>query len=584
MTPAQDAAACMASFCAHLALSGVTDAYVSPGSRSTPLALALWRHPGIAVHVRVDERSAAFAALGAGKVTGRPAVVACTSGTAAANLHPAVVEAHHSGVPLIVATADRPPELQGRGAPQTVEQTHIFGGAVAHYADAGLPGPDGADRDWFAHLACRLVAYATGATGAGAAPVHVNLPFREPLAAPPAVAKVQRARPVVHPASPAEPAPGTIEDLAATVTGAARGLLVLGATTADPSEARRLRDGVVGFAGATGWPVVAEAPSQARFGLPSHVPVIANHDLVARGGSTVQPPRPQAVLRVGAWPVSKPLAAWIGSAVRHVHLCGSGGWSDPMGAVTDVVTADPAATLTALARRVEGRCVAPDAWRAILEQADEVAAAAIADHATAEGRAVASALAGAEATGALLCVSASMPLRDLDTHTPATSLPVCVVANRGANGIDGVLSTAAGAAAASHLPAVAVLGDVAFRHDALALSDAVADHSALAAVVIDNGGGGIFSFLPQAEIVEPRAFDALFGTPPGIDIAGLAAACGASHVTCTPDGVAKAVETIVREGRVGVVVVESERGANAAAHQALWAASAAAFDECALFE
>lgn len=551
-------ASCMAAFVAELACAGVRRAVVSPGSRSTPLTLAFAAHPQVDVAVSPDERRAGFWALGAAKVGGYPVAVVCTSGTAAANLHPAVVEADHAGIPLVVCTTDRPPELHGRGATQTVEQSDMFGTSVRIGVDAGLPG-DAADiESWFRLLACRIAATATAPLPG---PVHVNLPLRPPLDVGQAAEVLPRSFTVVHDQPPGPPGAASVEGLAAAVRAARRGLLVCGWTPPVDARAVALRQAVAAFAAATGWPVVAEAASQVRFG--TDAPVVAGHDLICRAGAGV----PDVVVRVGGWPVSTALAASIAAADVHVHLAASPGWSDPDGVVTDRVTADAAATLTVLAAAV-GDCRVDLAWLRRWREAGDAAQAVLEHAPPGEGAAVAGA--AQAATGAVLCVGASMPLRDVDTYALPGAGPELVVANRGANGIDGFVSTAAGAAWASGRPVVAVCGDVTFAHDGLALADAVGTGVDFVVVVIDNAGGGIFSFLPQARMGLGADFDRYFATPPGLDLAHLAAATGAGFVQAEPEDVAAAVRRALSAGGVTVVAVPSDRDANVAAHEAVW--------------
>lgn len=564
----------MAAFVGELAASGVTRAVIAPGSRSTPITLALAAHPHIDVAVTYDERRAGFCALGAAKVTGIPVAIVCTSGTAAANLHPCAVEADLAGVPLILCTTDRPPELHGRGAAQTVDQQGMFGRSVRMTVDAGVPTDAPADVDWFRHLACRLVATATSLTPG---PVHLNLPLRPPLAVRAEPEVLERPGTVVHAAHPAPPDAAATELLARTVRSARRGLLVCGWTPPVPEASGDLRRAVAELALATGWPVVAEATSQVRFG--SGVHVVSSHDAVCRAGARWRPPTPDVVVRVGGWPISTPLGDVIGATPRHVHVATSPGWSDPDGVVSDRVTADPAATLGVLADACRGRCATEDGWSAAWHAADVAALDVLAAHATDEGAAVAGATAAAGDACAILVVGPSMPLRDVDTHTRAGPGPSLIVANRGANGIDGVVSTAVGAAWATAQPVVAVCGDVTFAHDAMALGDAVAAGVTLAIVVVDNGGGGIFSFLPQADMGLDAEFERLFRTPPRLGLADLAAAAGAEFATATPAATCAAVEAALARGGVTVVTVDCEGDDNVHAHHALWATVAQRLEE-----
>jgi 2-succinyl-5-enolpyruvyl-6-hydroxy-3-cyclohexene-1-carboxylate synthase len=569
-----------ATFCATLvdewARCGVVHAVVSPGSRSTPLALALASDDRIAVHVHHDERSAGFVALGIGAASGHPAVVLTTSGTAAAELHPAVVEAHQGSVPLVVATADRPPELQQVGAPQTIDQVHLFSRAVRWFAEPGVPSASG--RHAWRSLAARSVAEATtGPLGPG--PVHLNLAFREPLVGTPGVLPAGRAddrrfhttvgaRGVLDPAG--------IERLAALLQGD-RGLIVAGAGCGDPEL-------VLTLARHAGWPVVADSRSGCRIDDPL---AICAADAVLRHDPTAARLRPEVVVHLGAPPASKVLEQRLGewSAVE-VSVDRHGRWFDPGHRRAHVLHADPSAVTAELVAIVGHRTPEREAWSAAWTAAESAAQAAIAlvldrqDELTEPG--AARAVVAALPIGATLMVSSSMPIRDLEWYGGVQG-DLRVLANRGANGIDGVVSTAVGAAladAAVGLPTVVLVGDVAFLHDSNALLGLAARCVDLTIVVIDNDGGGIFSFLPQADLLDDHRFEQLFGTPHGVDLVGIAAAHGIVTVEpATAHDLPTAVAASVGAGGVRVVRVPTDRRANVVMHQELHAAVAAALGE-----
>jgi 2-succinyl-5-enolpyruvyl-6-hydroxy-3-cyclohexene-1-carboxylate synthase len=560
----------------ELARGGVTDACLAPGSRSALLALALAEHPGVRVHVHLDERSAAFFALGAARRSGRPVVVACTSGTAAANLHPAVLEAHHARVPLLVLTADRPPELRDTGANQTVDQLRLYGGAVRWFCEAGLPadGP-GAGRYWRA-LAARA---ASAATGPPAGPVHLNLAFAEPLVpaqlgGEPAPGRADGAPWTASTAAPRTPAAAEVDAVAARVRAAPRGLLVVGWGAALSCAAADA------FALASGWPVLADPLSGLRRG--PHA--VAAYDLLLGAPGFAAAHRPDLVVRVGAAPTSKRLTGWLDASVAQVLVDPDGAWPDPGRAAAARLVADPSTVLGAVATALAGTPGPAggagwlDAWRS----ADALARSAVdrlldgADEPF-EGR-VARDLVAALPDGATLVVGSSMPVRDLDAFGPARE-GLAFVANRGASGIDGFVATALGVAAGGGGPVVALCGDLTFLHDATSVLGAGRRPAPVVFVVCDNDGGGIFSFLPQAELPEPL-FELLFGTPHGLDLGALAAAAGlACHRVGRAADLAPALDAALASGRTTVLLVPSSRAANVARHREVASAVAEALGD-----
>ena len=568
-----------ASFCAALVdewqRGGVCAAVVSPGSRSTPLALAL-AASSVALHVVLDERSAAFVALGLARGTGRPAVLLCTSGTAAANFHPAVAEADLDRVPMIVCTADRPPELHGIGAPQAIDQQRLFARSPRWFCDPGVA--DEANRDAWRSVGARSVIEATaGPSGPG--PVHLNLPFREPLVGTascvpegrPGGAPWHRSATGVRVMAPLDAA-----SLRATVDGA-RGVIVAGGGIADPAI-------VIEMAALLEWPLLADPRSGCR--VPDDV-VISTADAFLRDATIAEELRPHVVLRVGGSPASKVLGQWLGTAAVDVLVDPYAAWVDPRRSAALVVAAD----LDRIAAVLAGARPAAPEWLSRWKVAQRAAADAIAtlldgvDDPDPDGQAtllrepaIARALLAAVPDGGHLVVSSSMPVRDVEWFG-APRRGVTVHANRGANGIDGVVSTILGVAAAGVGPTVGLLGDLAFLHDVSGLVWAASGSVDATIVVVDNGGGGIFQFLPQASsaaIGRPR-FETLFGTPQGVDVAAVARGFG--HRVAEVDNIA-GLRDAVRVGflRAGldVVVIRTDRVANVEGHDMLNAAVIAA--------
>lgn len=554
-----------ATFCATLAdewvRCGVTDVVVAPGSRSTPLALALAGQPGLRVHVHHDERSASFLALGFGLATRRPAVVLCTSGTAAANFHPAVVEAHQGEVPLIVCTADRPPELRDVGAPQTIDQDRLYTTSVRWFHDPGVP--DEATRRSWRSIAGRAVA---DALAPRPGPVHLNLPFRDPLVGEAGPLPDGRSSGWTGSLVGAPSLSAAQLDQVAAVLDQPRGVIVAGEGAGDPAAVHAL-------AAATGWPVLADPRSGCRVPAPA---TVAAFDALLRHERFAADHTPTVVLRLGAPPASKVLAQWVAvSGAAQVHVQPTATWVDPDRDLARRVVADPTLVCSLLASRLRGASGTP--WAARWERAEGRAQSAIDEvlghqpwptepH-------VARATLAAVPEGSSLVVSSSMPVRDLEWYG-APRRGVRVLANRGANGIDGVVSTAVGVALAGG-PTALLIGDVALLHDTNGLLGLAARGVDLTIVCVDNRGGGIFSFLPQATAVPAERFEQLFGTPHDVDLVALA---GAHGITCDvvgeAGGVGAAVGSSMAAGGVRLVLVRTDRAVNVAVHAELNAAVA----------
>ena len=561
-------------FADELARCGLREAVIAPGSRSTPLAMALHaleRDGRIRLHVRIDERSASFVALGLAKASRRPVAVLCTSGTAAANFHPAVIEADESGVPLLVLTADRPPELRGTGASQTIDQVKMYGSAVRWYAEAEVPQPRQGAVAYWRSLACQAWAQAAGDAGTFPGPVHVNLPFRDPLVPDGDKAWVEPldGRPdgaawtvVAHSARTAP----TVE-----LPWTARGLVVCGDGDYDAQA-------LVELAERAGWPVLAEPSSGARQGpnaLTGYQYLLASKPFMAAY-------RPDVIVSGGRPGLSRPQSALLGLArsgepVRHVVVAqGPGRWADPQRAATDVAAA---VRLTGAARAAHA---GPGGWLARWQRGDAVALAAVdavLEAAVGDDEAplteqlpaeqllteplLARELLAALPERALLWAGNSLSVRDIDLLMPPRT-DVRVLASRGASGIDGTASTAAGAAlahaaAADGAPSFALIGDLALLHDAAGLAIGPGEpRPDLCLVVVNNDGGGIFEALEPAAF--PGPFERVFGTPHGASLELLAAAFGVPYTLVErPGELAKAIPG------TGLRIIEArtDRAANA---------------------
>ena len=523
------------------------------------MALALAGRTDVAVHVVHDERSAGFMALGLGLASAVPAALLCTSGTAATHFHAAVVEADLSGVPMLVLTADRPPELQGIGAPQTIDQVELYGGVVRRYADSGVALLAAADT--WRHLAAD---WWMSAVGPEFGPVHLNLPFREPLVG----------------AALELPAVDESHDLAvADVVGddwfMMRPDLVGLAAMLDVEHGVIIAGGGVDSAEAVGelaaalqWPVLADP----RSGCRHLAQAVSCFDSLLRHQPFADEYSPRAVLHLGEAPASKVLGQWLQACgAVHVQVHSQRRTIDPLGIVTERVYGKPSTVCAELVPLVKGATGTP--WLARWQQAERLGQAALSEVLAAESEltepSAARALSGA---GATLVVSSSMPIRDVEWFgLPGVS--TVVLANRGANGIDGVIATGIGVAAGCGSSTIVYLGDVAFCHDQSSLTALAGRNLPLTIVVSDNDGGGIFSFLPQATTLGAERFEQLFGTPHGTDIVALARAHGLG--ACTVSSAAQ-LSAAVADPAVTVVRFQSERAQNVLLHDRLHDAVAAA--------
>jgi 2-succinyl-5-enolpyruvyl-6-hydroxy-3-cyclohexene-1-carboxylate synthase len=639
-------------FVAELVRAGVAHACIMPGARSTPLALTLATHSGLRAWSHIDERSGAFFALGIAKATRRPVVVVCTSGTAAANLLPAAVEAFYAHVPLLLLTADRPPELRDCGAPQTIDQIKLYGTHVKWFAEVGMA--DAGPR-YFRTLARQAAARAC-ATPPG--PVHLNFPFREPLMptsmSPPVEETVDKrephpsrrsqekgppqgernlffednnrtARPEEAPAfgvvskpvlsaveggarwrestlsetesasaadGPSRPSTlvpdvipsppeSAVQALAAALAATSRGLIVCGPQDGDAD----FPAAVVGLATLVGYPVLADPMSQVRSGTHDTSLVIDAYDVLFRDGAFAHGFGPELVLRFGALPMSKPFATFLQQhpSCRQIVVDPLTPWNDPTSTAAELLPWDPVVTCAAVSRHfgstidrssgswlTEWLAAAGRARRAIegeIESLNELF----------EGKVFAE-LARLLPDGTGLYAGNSMPIRDLDAFWPVGPRRIRFLCNRGANGIDGFISSGLGAAAVSEHPLVIVTGDVAFYHDLNGLLAAKRHGVRATIIVINNDGGGIFSFLPQGACGDQVA--EYFFTPHGLDFCGAAEMYGCVFTRVTSwEQFRSAVVASLHAQRTTVIEVPSDRRRNLDLHRRIWAAATAALGE-----
>ncbi len=572
----------------ELAAAGVHHVVVSPGSRSAPLALAAASCAILRDHSVLDERSAAFFALGLAKTLREPVALVCTSGTAAANYLPAAVEAHYARASLLLLTADRPPERRDCGAPQTIEQPGLYGRYVRYAVD--VPSPELSDVAFrtLRALVCRALA---ASQGLQPGPVHLNLPFREPLdptTVPdemhaleklPALAREGRSSdPFIHVSRSPEivPAAAQVDALAEWLGGEERGWIVVGPLDADDALAAAL----VRLTDAVGWPVFVDALSGLRAG--THAPALAvdAYDAVLRAKPLLDPRPPRRVLRLGALPTSKPLWEQLEAHPEiDLRVVDPVSWSEPSAFARELLRVDPRLLAEALLPRLRPR--APSAFGKRWIEAGRRARRAIDARLDAEHRltepAASADLARALPPGGTLFVASSMPVRDVDLFWPQSGPPVRILANRGANGIDGTLSSALGVSQATAGPFAALVGDLALLHDLGGLVTARATGARGAIVVVDNQGGGIFELLPAASSVPRELFERHLGTPQSVDLRG--AVEGLGFEWRDPDSRDEFVEVCraaVRGSELCFVRLRTDRRENARLHHELHAAAAAA--------
>jgi 2-succinyl-5-enolpyruvyl-6-hydroxy-3-cyclohexene-1-carboxylate synthase len=558
-------------FVEELARGGVRRAVVSPGSRSTPLALALWRAPEIEMTVIVDERSAGFFAVGAAQASGDPVILLCTSGTAAANYHPAVCEADESALPLVVLTADRPPELRAIGAGQTIDQIKLFGSAVRWFCEVGTHAADDHGLLHYRSVACRALATARGETRPG--PVHLNLPWREPLAPVTVEGAVTATDPLAlegrgeRPLTAVtridlEPSAFLLDEVAGHIGDAISGVIIAGRQL-DPE----LREPLAHLARASGFPILAEPTSQLRCGHHDRSHVIATYDLLLRDEHFARSVIPDLVLRFGEMPTSKPLREWLAaSGADQIVIDPYGGWNEPTRRAAALLRADPTELAAGWAARLEKEeCGAPTAWI----EAEAAARAALEGALEAKGPitepALHLALGRAHRDSDLIYTASSMPIRDQEAFLTPDETDALFLCNRGANGIDGLISSGIGAAQASGRPTTIVTGELGLLHDLGGLAALHGVETPVRIVVIDNGGGGIFHFLPQESAMSEEEFEALLGTPREIDVARAAELFDLPH-RCLDN--LDDLPGVLAAG-TGLVEVRTDRQANVQVHRDL---------------
>lgn len=571
-------------FVDELARSGLRHACVCPGSRSTPLVMSLARNPRIKKWVHLDERSAAYFALGMTRALSEPVAIVSTSGTAAANFFPAVIEAHYSCVPILIVTADRPPELWEWGANQTIDQTRIYGGHAKWSVNMASPEITADLLRYVREMACRAISTAVESP---AGPVHINFPFREPLVPETVPADIPE-RVILEQQEAMEGRKQgraytavrigrrslSQEQVAQTATylrGVRRGILVCG-----PQDDPEFPISVTMLASRLGFPILADPLSQVRCGKHDRSMIVDCYDAFLRSDKLVQGLEPEIILRFGATPTSKVLLSYIEqqSHARQI-VVHEGDWQDPLHVATDMFQTDPNQFAMELARAV---ATAPnrdwtERWLAVAE----TSRAAIRDQLTCteeifEGK-IFTELANLFPFKGTLFAGNSMPVRDLDTFYPSTSQQIHFLANRGASGIDGVLSTALGTTAVRRDPVILVIGDLSFFYDMNGLLAAKQYQLNATIILVNNNGGGLFSFLPQRQYQE--FFETYFGTPHGLTFQATADLYGLGYCKITSwSEFRKAVSQNIETSGTAIVEVPTHRERNVELHRRIWSAVA----------
>jgi 2-succinyl-5-enolpyruvyl-6-hydroxy-3-cyclohexene-1-carboxylate synthase len=556
---------------------GLRHVVICPGSRSTPLALAAALHPELTTYVLIDERSAAFFALGIARQLSEPVALICTSGTAAANFAPAVIEAHLSRIPLLVLTADRPAELRDWGASQTIDQDNLYGSHTRWSRDLPAPVGDAMEVRFARATAARAIKVAGGSP---AGPVHLNVQFREPLIPPPADPLellrehyAQHADAPVPDSQPPSPSVSDTERLASLIRSGSRGLIVCG-----PHVGSELGPLVAELSAATGYPCLADPLSTVRFRWPGASGLIDAYDLFLRDALLAERLSPDLVLRVGGMPTSKPLTQFLGRQAASVVAIDPGNLRDAGHTVTWHLAADEPAALMALTDALDASELPASqdwlqCWQELNARARHAIDERLANSPGLSEPAIAATIVDMMPAGSTLVVGNSMPVRDIDTFAAGGNRGVRVTGTRGASGIDGVTSTALGAASVATGPVALLVGDLSFLHDLGGLQAAAYARSPLVIVVVNNNGGGIFSFLPQHTQVAPELFELLFGTPAAVDIQGAAQLFGCAYAQ--PASLEAFRQTVTRGLRTpGVTVVEvrTNRVENLALHREITAA------------
>lgn len=553
---------------ASLVQNGVEQVVVSPGSRSTPLAYAFTHTKEIELFRQVDERAAAFFALGLAKSTGKPVVLLCTSGTAAANYFPAIVEAKYARVPLIIMTADRPHELREVGAPQAINQIHLYGEQVKWFAEFPIPDDAKSTLPFIERHTARAVAIAMSAPYG---PVHINVPFREPLLIDFCdLPKLRYQGNILNDGSLSEEAKHVLQN---AITETRKGIFIVGELALNTDI-----DHIWALVRRAKWPVIVESLSNMRGSIPQDCEpyVISTYDAILKNVAFKKAVAPTTVIRFGAQPVSKFLSNFITESVPENYIIVD---EDPMfrdstSMATSFIHAKLDQSLAHLA--IESNIDA--SYVALWQQAQQIALGHIEHYIKNEhdeGALVGEMLQVIPQASDVF-TSNSMPIRDIDTFYMPSDKDIRIIANRGANGIDGVISTALGYSAGNGRHTYLLIGDLAFLHDSNAFLATRYQTCELTIIVMNNDGGGIFSYLPQATV--EHHYEDLFGTPTGLTFEHVAAMYDLHYTKVTePHTFGEAIQA-PNEKPVRLIEVFTNRHENVATHRKLWQAINAELD------
>ncbi|MBM7570909.1 2-succinyl-5-enolpyruvyl-6-hydroxy-3-cyclohexene-1-carboxylic-acid synthase [Aquibacillus albus] len=559
----------VANFVDELYKSGLTDVVISPGSRSTPLAMTFAEYPSITHWVNMDERSAGFFALGMAKQENKPVALVCTSGTAAANYYPAIVEAYYGRVPLLVLTADRPHELRDVGAPQAIEQLNMYRDYVKWFHEMSLPDMSPSLLNYVRSKAARAY-YTAGNENPG--PVHLNFPFREPLLPDFSVPQLwgdDKKQETFHHLMDGERKLTTeqLDSLASQLREFDRGLIVCG-----PQVDCNLGDRIAALAEEWNLPVLADPLSQLRAGHHSKANIIECYDAILKSKQIRDQLSPEFIIRFGAMPVSKPYLLFVKEKPSIVHYVvePNSGFREPAGIEAQFIFADPAQLCRDL---VQNRNHSYDKswlqiWKSLNEQAKQLLLEEKESNKLTEGHVV-KYLADAVPIQSTLYVGNSMAIRDVDTFFMNTNKQMKVIGNRGANGIDGLTSSALGAAAhGEHV--TLLIGDLSFYHDLNGLLVAKHYNLSLTVVLVNNNGGGIFSFLPQAN-EDDKHFEVLFGTPLDIDFKHIIGMYkGDYYKPQSWEQFTDVLRESYNQSGVTIIEIETDRNENTSWHKQKW--------------
>jgi 2-succinyl-5-enolpyruvyl-6-hydroxy-3-cyclohexene-1-carboxylate synthase len=557
-----------AAFVNELVQSGVTNVVVSPGSRSTPMALMMAEHPNLNTHIQIDERSAGFFALGMAKAIKQPVALLCTSGTAAANYYPAIIEASYSRIPLVVITADRPHELREVGAPQAIDQIHLYGKHVKEFYEMPLPEKD-SSMIRYVRMTCGRAVSTARCHPSG--PVHLNFPFRDPLI--PNLDQnglfttQERSNQYVQ----TEIGKWTLdkrkfEEIATKLTENNNGVIICG-----PLDEDGFQDDIVRLAEKLKFPIIADPLSQLRSGSHNGNLIIDCYDNFLRNETAKKHLKPEMILRFGAMPVSKALSIFLKENHEAIHIVvdGGNGWRDPSALASEMVFCDENVFCESISNIIPVKEMNQfmQNWIRINEIAREQMLT-VRNHSDMDEGKLFSLLADILPENCTLFVGNSMPIRDLDSFFFFNDKCIRVMANRGANGIDGIISSAMGAAVYSNRMYL-VLGDLTFYHDLNGLLAAKLLNIDITIIVINNNGGGIFSFLPQAN--HPKNFELLFGTPLNIDFEYVVKMYDGSFTRITSwDELTTILSQQSESKGLKVLEIPTNREKNVVQHRALW--------------